>query len=158
MQIQEMPITELKPYKLIWAKNQMVLSRQDYHWQHEPCLYGWKDGAAHTWNSDRKQTTIMEFAKPVRSDEHPTMKPVSLMGYLIGNSSKQGDIVLDIFGGSGSTLIACEQLDRTCHMMELDPKYVDVVVNRFIGYNGSSNDVYLLRDGKQLHYEDTACC
>ena len=111
---------------LIWNKNSLVLGRQDYQWKHEPCLYGWKDGT-HGWYNDRKQTTVIDFDRPTRSGEHPTMKPVGLMGYLIQNSSKKDDIVLDTFGGSGTTLIACEQLDRKCFMMELDPKYCDVI-------------------------------
>lgn len=117
--------------QLIWNKNSMVLSRQDYHWKHEPCLYGWKDGANHNWYSDRTQTTILEFNKPARNGEHPTMKPLDLIGYLIKNSSKENDIVLDLFGGSGSTLIASEQLNRQCFMMEYDPKYVDVIIKRW---------------------------
>lgn len=116
---------------LIWAKNTMVIGRQDYHWQHEPILYGWKEGAKHAWYGDRKQTTLIRYDRPLRNAEHPTMKPVGLCGYLIGNSSKEGDIVLDLFGGSGSTLIACEQLNRICYMMELDPVYVDVIKNRW---------------------------
>ena len=107
------------------------MGRQDYQWKHEPCLYGWKDGASHNWYSDRKQTTILEFDKPLRNEMHPTMKPVNLIGYLICNSSKKGDVVLDIFGGSGTTLIACEQLERQCRMMELDPKYCDVIIKRW---------------------------
>ena len=109
----------------------MVLGRQDYQWKHEPCLYGWKDGASHSWFSDRKQTTLIEHDRPSRSTEHPTMKPVGLMAYQINNSSKADDIVLDLFGGSGSTLIACEQVDRICYTMELDPKYVDVIRKRY---------------------------
>lgn len=116
---------------LIWNKNTMVMGRQDYQWKHEPCLYGWKDGASHNWYSDRKQTTVLEFDKPLRNEMHPTMKPVNLIGYLICNSSKKGDVVLDIFGGSGTTLIACEQLERQCRMMELDPKYCDVIIKRW---------------------------
>lgn len=116
---------------LIWNKNTMVMGRQDYQWKHEPCLYGWKDGASHNWYSDRKQTTVLEFEKPLRNEMHPTMKPVNLIGYLICNSSKNGDVVLDIFGGSGTTLIACEQLERQCRMMELDPKYCDVIIKRW---------------------------
>lgn len=115
---------------LIWSKNTFTLGRQDYQWQHEPCLYGWNEGT-HNWYSDRKQTTILEFDKPLRSSEHPTMKPVPLFAYLIQNSSKKGDIVLDSFGGSGTTLIACEQLGRQCRMMELDPHYCDVIINRW---------------------------
>ena len=116
---------------LVWVKNVMTLGRQDYQWRHEPCLYGWKDGASHSWYSDRKQTTVLEFDKPSANREHPTMKPVPLIAYLIGNSSKKGDTVLDCFGGSGSTLIACEQLERKCLMMELDPHYCDVIIARW---------------------------
>lgn len=116
---------------LIWNKNSMVMGRQDYQWKHEPCLYGWKEGAAHNWYSDRKQTTVLEFNKPSKNELHPTMKPIDLISYQIQNSSKQNDKVLDLFGGSGSTLIACEQLNRSCYMMELDPKYVDVIIDRW---------------------------
>lgn len=116
---------------LIWVKNSMVMGRQDYQWKHEPCLYGWKPGASHSWYSDRKQTTVLEFARPSRSEEHPTMKPVNLLGYQIQNSSKKDGIVLDPFLGSGSTLIACEQLDRICYAMEIDPQYCDVIRKRY---------------------------
>ena len=116
---------------LIWQKNSMVVGRQDYQWQHEPCLYGWKEGASHTWYSDRKQTTILNFDRPTSSKLHPTMKPVNLLSYLINNSTKQEDIVLDSFLGSGSTLIACEKLQRICYGIELDPKYCDVIVKRW---------------------------
>lgn len=116
---------------LIWLKNSLVMGRQDYHWKHEPCLYGWKDGASHNWYSDRSQTTILEFDKPSKSEFHPTMKPNNLFGYQIQNSSKENDIVLDVFGGSGTTLIACEQLNRNCFTMELDPKYCDVIIKRW---------------------------
>jgi site-specific DNA-methyltransferase (adenine-specific) len=116
---------------LIWVKNSLVMGRQDYQWIHEPILYGWKDGAGHAWYSDRKQTTLIKFDRPQKSAEHPTMKPVGLCGYLIGNSSKEGDLVLDPFGGSGTTLIACDQLGRTCYTVELDPKYCDVIVKRY---------------------------
>lgn len=121
---------------LIWKKNSMVLGRQDYQWQHEPCLYGWKEGSKHKWNADRKQTTILEFDRPVKSDLHPTMKPVNLMAYQVRNSSEQGDIVLDLFGGSGSTLMACEQLGRTNYSMEYDPRFVDVIVKRWENFTG----------------------
>lgn len=117
---------------LIWKKNSMVMGRQDYHWQHEPCLYGWKEGAAHGWYTDRKQTTILEFDRPTRSKEHPTMKPIALIAYQIGNSSKSGDIVADGFLGSGSTMVASHQLKRKCYGMELDPKYCDVIVKRML--------------------------
>lgn len=116
---------------LVWNKNVFVLGRQDYQWKHEPCLYGWKEGAAHNWYSDRKQTTVLDFDKPQRSEDHPTMKPVELMAYLIENSSRPGGLVLDSFGGSGSTMIACEQTGRSCVTMELDPHYVDVICRRF---------------------------
>ena len=116
---------------LIWNKNAMVMGRQDYQWKHEPCLYGWKAGASHKWYSDRKQTTVIDFNKPLRNGEHPTMKPVGLFAYLIQNSTKEGDSVLDTFGGSGTTLIACEQLKRKCYMMELDPHYCDVIIARW---------------------------
>lgn len=123
--------------QLIWVKNTMVLGRQDYHWRHEPCLYGWKGGGSHEWYSDRKQTTVLEFDKPIKNSEHPTMKPLDLIGYQISNSSKEDDIVLDTFGGSGSTLIACEQLNRQCYTMELDPRYVDVIIDRWEQYTGN---------------------
>lgn len=116
---------------LVWVKNSMVLGRQDYQWRHEPCLYGWKDGAAHHWYSDRKQTTVLEFDRPTANREHPTMKPVPLLAYLISNSTRKGDTVLDVFGGSGSTLMACEQLGRSCWTMELDPHYCDVIIQRW---------------------------
>ena len=116
---------------LIWEKDILVLGRQDYQWQHEPCLYGWNEGAGHAWYSDRKQTTILRFDKPTRSKEHPTMKPVPLFGYLVQNSSKPGDIVLDPFSGSGTTVIAAEQLDRTAYVMELNERYCDVIVKRW---------------------------
>ena len=149
--------------ELIWNKNSLVLSRQDYQWKHEPCLYGWKDGEAHYFIDDRKQTTVIEDKKldinkmkkeemkslledifsdkvsttiinedrPNINDLHPTMKPIKLLARLIRNSSKMGELVLDLFGGSGSTLIACEQLNRKCYMMEYDPKYVDVIIDRW---------------------------
>lgn len=121
---------------LIWAKSTFSLGRQDYQWKHEPCLYGWKDGASHRWFSDRKQTTVLEFEKPARNAEHPTMKPVPLMAYEIRNSSLVGDTVLDSFGGSGSTLMACEQTGRKCVTMELDPHYCDVILKRWEDYTG----------------------
>lgn len=116
---------------LIWNKNALVMGRQDYQWKHEPCLYGWKEGAAHTWLSDRKQTTVLEFDRPTRSLEHPTMKPVALFAYEIQNSANKGGLVLDLFGGSGTTIIACEQLNRKCYTMELDPHYCDVIITRW---------------------------
>lgn len=116
---------------LIWNKNSMVLGRQDYHWKHEPCLYGWKDGAGHLWASDRKQTTVIDYEKPQRNGVHPTMKPVGLFDYQIKNNTKGSDIVLDLFGGSGTTLIACESNGRHARLMEYDPKHVDVIINRW---------------------------
>lgn len=116
---------------LIWNKNTLVMGRQDYHWKHEPCLYGWKDGAGHLWNSDRKQTTVIDWDRPTRADIHPTMKPVGLFDYQIKNNTKPGDLVLDLFNGSGTTIIACEQNGRTGYAMELDPKYVDATVKRW---------------------------
>lgn len=121
---------------LIWQKNTMVMGRQDYHWQHEPCLYGWKDGAGHLWASDRKQTTLLKFDRPSRSEDHPTMKPVALFEYQLLNNTKGGDIVLDSFGGSGTTLIAAEKNGRVARIMELDPKYVDVIVKRWEEFTG----------------------
>lgn len=132
---------------LIWNKNNMVMGRQDYHWQHEPCLYGWKDGAAHLWNADRTQTTVLNFDRPQRNGEHPTMKPVELLSYQITNNTKGEDLVLDTFLGSGSTLIACEKLGRICYGSELDPRYVDVIVQRYVDYTGNSN---ILKNGEPI--------
>lgn len=123
---------------LIWKKQSMVLGRQDYQWQHEPCLYGWKDGASHLWASDRKQTTILEFNKPARNGSHPTMKPVELFEYCLLNNTKGNDIVLDSFGGSGTTLIAAEKNNRIARLMELDPKYCDVIIRRWQEFTGQS--------------------
>lgn len=117
--------------ELIWNKNSLVMGRQDYQWKHEPCLYGWKDGAGHSWYGDRKQTTVIDWDRPTKSEDHPTMKPVGLFGYQMKNSSNEGDIILDTFGGSGTTLIAAEQLGRKCRMMELDPHYCDVIIARW---------------------------
>jgi site-specific DNA-methyltransferase (adenine-specific) len=116
---------------LIWNKNSLVLGRNDYQWKHEPCLYGWKDGGGHVFYNDRKQTTVMDFKRPTVNREHPTMKPVELFEYQIKNSTKGGDIVLDGFGGSGTTLIACEKNGRKARIMELDPKYCDVIRRRY---------------------------
>ena len=107
------------------------MGRQDYHWIHEPCRYGWKKGASHGWYTDRKQSTVLEYDRPHRSAEHPTMKPVELMAYQIGNSTAPQGVVLDTFLGSGSTLVASEQLGRTCYGIELDPAYCDVIVSRW---------------------------
>ena len=121
---------------LVWTKNSMVLGRQDYQWKHEPCLYGWADGAAHTWLSDRSQTTVLEFDKPSRSADHPTMKPVELFAYLMRNSCPKGGRVFDPFGGSGTTLIAAEQEGRSASLLELDPRYVDVIAKRYEAFSG----------------------
>jgi site-specific DNA-methyltransferase (adenine-specific) len=116
--------------ELIWNKTSMIMGRQDYQWKHEPCLYGWLDGASHNWYSDRKQTTIIDFDKPSRNGEHPTMKPIGLFAYQIQNSSKSNDIVIDSFGGSGTTMVACHQLNRKGYLVEFDPKYCQVIVDR----------------------------
>lgn len=121
---------------LIWKKQTLVMGRQDYHWKHEPCLYGWKEGAGHLWATDRKQTTILEFDRPSRSDVHPTMKPVALFEYQMLNNTKGGDIVLDSFGGSGTTMIAAEKNGRHARLMELDPKYCDVIIKRWQDFSG----------------------
>ena len=173
---------------LIWVKNSLVMGRQDYHWRHEPILYGWKPGAGHKWYGDRdKDTVIDDFVqlnpkkmskselvdffqklidsnnenstviyndKPTRSEEHPTMKPVTLVAKLMLNSSKKDDIVFDGFGGSGSTLIAAEQLERKCYLIELDEKYVDVIVKRYLQFKGSADTIRLIRDGKEYTYEE----
>lgn len=139
---------------LIWNKNTMVLGRQDYQWKHEPCLYGWKGGAAHNWYSDRKQTTVIDMNKPNRNAEHPTMKPVQLFAYLMENSSKPGDIILDSFCGSGTTLIACEQMGRVARVLEIDPKYCDVIIKRYINLVGSSDGVAVERNGEMIKYAD----
>ena len=121
---------------IIWNKNCMVMGRQDYQWKHEPCLYGWKDGVSHLWASDRKQTTVIDMPKPAKSDLHPTMKPVALFDYQIKNNTKGGDIVLDLFGGSGTTIMACEQNNRIAYSMEFDPHYVDVIIARWEKFTG----------------------
>ena len=123
---------------LIWKKSALVMGRQDYHWKHEPCLYGWKEGAAHLWAADRKQTTILEFDRPSRNGEHPTMKPVALFEYLLLNNTKGGDIILDSFGGSGTTIIAAEKNGRVGYAMELDAKYCDVIIKRWQDYTGKT--------------------
>jgi DNA modification methylase len=126
---------------LIWKKSVFAIGRQDYHWKHEPCLYGWKEGAGHLWATDRKQTTILEFDKPSRNGEHPTMKPVALFEYQLLNNTKGGDIVLDSFGGSGTTLIAAEKNGRVARLMELDPKYCDVIVKRWEDFTGKKAEL-----------------
>lgn len=121
---------------LVWNKNSFVLGRQDYHWKHEPCLYGWNDGAAHYWDGGRAQSTVLDFDRPVRNAEHPTMKPIPLFDRLIRNSCPKGGVVYDPFGGSGTTLLACEQNGRTCWTVELDPRYVQVIINRWEALTG----------------------
>ena len=116
---------------LVWVKNTFVMGRQDYQWKHEPILYGWKEGSAHYFVDDRSQSTVLEFDKPIRNAEHPTMKPIDLLVYLIKNSSKENDLIVDLFAGSGSSIIAAEETKRICYTMELDPKYCDVVVKRW---------------------------
>ena len=137
----------------IWKKNSLVLGRSPYQWQHEPCLFGWKKGGRHQWYSDRKQTTIWEYDRPRSSKEHPTMKPVALMAYPIQNSSMSNCIVLDPFLGSGSTLMACEQTGRICYGIELDEKFADVIVNRFVETTGDASRVFLLRDGEKIPFD-----
>lgn len=138
----------------IWKKPSLVLGRSPYQWIHEPCLFGWKKSGKHQWYSDRKQTTVWEFEKTKKNTDHPTMKPIPLLSYPIANSSMSNTLVLDPFGGSGSTLIACEQMDRSCYTIELDEKYCDVIVRRYIEFKGSSDGVSVLRDGKELYFDD----
>jgi site-specific DNA-methyltransferase (adenine-specific) len=121
---------------LIWEKQTLVMGRQDYHWKHEPCLYGWKEGAGHLWAADRKQTTILKFDRPSRNAEHPTMKPVALFEYQMLNNTKGGDIILDSFGGSGTTMLAAQKNGRVSRLMELDPKYCDVIIKRWQDFTG----------------------
>jgi len=134
---------------LVWVKNALVLGRQDYHWRHEPILYGWKEGAAHFFIDDRSQDTIWEYNKPRKNEEHPTMKPLELVGKAISNSSRRHELVLDLFGGSGSTMIAADQLDRKSFLMELDEKFVDVIVKRYIKHKESIENCYLIRNGER---------
>ena len=138
----------------IWKKPSLVLGRSPYQWQHEPCLYGWKKNGKHQWYSDRKQTTIWEFDKTKKNTDHPTMKPIPLLAYPICNSSMSNTLILDPFGGSGSTLIACEQIDRSCYTAELDEKYCDVIVKRYIEQVGSADGVFVERDGEQIPYSE----
>lgn len=141
----------------IWKKNALVLGRSPYQWLHEPCLFGWKQKGKHQWYSDRKQTTVWEYDKPRSSKEHPTMKPIALMSYPIKNSTMTNGIVLDPFLGSGSTLIACCETDRICCGVELDPKFMDVIVKRYIEWAGGKfEDVYVLRDGQKLRFDEVA--
>lgn len=136
----------------IWVKDSLVLGRSDYQWQHEPVLYGFMQNGKHPWYSDRKQTTIWNFAKPKRNANHPTSKPLDLLGYPIGNSTLENAIVVDTFGGSGSTLMACEQMNRTCCTMELDEKYASVILRRYVDDTGNADGVYVIRDGEKLPY------
>ncbi|MDD2327975.1 MAG: site-specific DNA-methyltransferase [bacterium] len=138
----------------IWKKPSLVLGRSPYQWQHEPCLYGWKKSGKHQWYADRKQTTIWEFEKTKKNTDHPTMKPIPLLAYPIQNSSMSNTLILDPFGGSGSTLIACEQTDRDCYTIELDEKYCDVIVKRYIEQVGSADSVFVERDGKTYTFEE----
>lgn len=139
---------------LIWLKNSIVMGRQDYHWKHEPCLYGWKEGSAHPWYSDRKQTTVLEFDKPLRNEDHPTMKPLDLFCYLIKNSSKQRDIVGDPFGGSGTTLISCEKTWRQARIIELGENYADVHIKRYIKYMRDNHlNFEIVKNGQKLSNE-----
>lgn len=138
----------------IWKKQSLVLGRSPYQWQHEPCLFGWKIKGKHQWYSGRKETTIWEFDKPKKNGEHPTMKPIPLIAYPIMNSSMSNCIVLDPFGGSGSTLIACEQTNRICHTIELDEKFCDVIIKRYMEMVGSADGVFLLRDGVKKGYQE----
>ena len=136
----------------IWVKNSLVLGRSDYQWQHEPVLYGFLQNGKHPWYSDRKQTTIWNYDKPKRNKDHPTSKPLDLLGYPIQNSSQENSVVIDTFGGSGSTLMACEQLNRICYMMELDPKYASVILRRYVEDTDDEENVYVIRNGEKLFY------
>lgn len=136
----------------IWVKDNLVLGRSDYQWQHEPILYGFMQNGKHKWYSDRKQTTIWNFAKPKRNENHPTSKPLDLLSYPIGNSTQENAIVIDTFGGSGSTLMACEQMNRVCCTMELDEKYASVILRRYVDDTGDADGVYVIRNDEQIPY------
>ena len=138
----------------IWVKNSLVLGRSDYQWQHEPVLYGFLQNGKHPWFSDRKQTTIWNFDKPKRNKNHPTSKPLDLLSYPLSNSTQENAVVIDTFGGSGSTLMACEKSNRICYTMELDPKYASVILRRFVEDGGNPDEVYVERDGKLFYYKD----
>ena len=137
--------------ELIWSKNgQFTLGRQDYQWDFEPCFYGWKNGASHNWYSDRKQKCVLTFDKPKRNELHPTQKPVPLISYLMKNSSRPKDLIIDLFGGSGTTLIAAEETDRTCFTMEIDEKYASAIVRRYVNARGNTDDVFVVRGGDRI--------
>ena len=138
----------------IWVKDSLVLGRSDYQWQHEPVLYGFLQNGKHPWYSDRRQTTVWNFAKPKRNANHPTSKPLDLLGYPIGNSTQENAVVLDVFGGSGSTMMACEQMNRTCFMMELDEKYASVILRRAVENGIAPEDVFVERSGQTIPYAD----
>ena len=138
----------------IWVKDSLVLGRSDYQWQHEPVLYGFMQNGKHPWYSDRKQTTIWNFDKPKKNSNHPTSKPLDLLAYPINNSTQANAIVIDTFGGSGSTLMACEQMNRICYTMELDEKYASVILRRYVEDTNDSDNVYVIREGKKLMYKD----
>lgn len=138
---------------IIWVKNTFVMGRQDYHWRHEPILYGWKEGKAHYFVDDRTQDTVWEIPKPQRNGEHPTMKPLALCVKAIKNSCKPKELVVDLFGGSGSTLVAAAEVERICYTMELDEKYCDVIVLRYINKYGPE-EVYLVRNGDKIPYSE----
>ena len=138
----------------IWVKNSLVLGRSDYQWQHEPVLYGFMQNGKHRWYSDRKQTTIWNFDKPKKNSNHPTSKPLDLLSYPISNSTQENAVVIDTFGGSGSTLIACEKINRICYTMELDEKYASVILRRYVEDTGDKDNVYVIRNGKKIPYAD----
>lgn len=138
----------------IWVKNSLVLGRSDYQWQHEPVLYGFMQNGKHRWYSDRKQTTIWNFDKPKKNSNHPTSKPLDLLSYPIGNSTQENAVVIDTFGGSGSTLMACEKMNRICYTMELDEKYASVILRRYVEDTGDKDNVYVIRNGKKIPYAD----
>ena len=138
----------------IWVKDSLVLGRSDYQWQHEPVLYGFLQNGKHPWYSDRKQTTIWNFDKPKKNSNHPTSKPLDLLAYPINNSTQANAIVIDTFGGSGSTLMACEQMNRICYTMELDEKYASVILRRYVEDTNDSENVFVIRDGEKIMYKD----
>lgn len=138
----------------IWVKDSLVLGRSDYQWQHEPVLYGFLQNGKHAWYSDRKQTTVWQFAKPKRNENHPTSKPLDLLGYPIGNSTQENAVVLDTFGGSGSTMMACEQMNRVCFMMELDEKYASVILRRAVENGVAPEGIFVERGGEKIPYAD----